>query len=46
MSAKWVPLEEALKHNRSVIARQPASMGLSIHRETLVLERVASALAG
>ncbi len=45
MSAKWVSLEDALNHNRDVISRQPASMGLSIHRETLVLERVASMLA-
>lgn len=43
MAARWVSLEEALRHNRSVIARKPATMGLSIHRETLVLERVASA---
>ncbi|MFC7366847.1 MULTISPECIES: NUDIX domain-containing protein [Vreelandella] len=46
MAAKWVSLEDALHHNRDVISRQPASMGISIHRETLVLERVASALAG
>ncbi|WP_404473565.1 NUDIX domain-containing protein [Vreelandella venusta] len=43
MAAKWVSVEEALRHNRSVIARRPSSMGLSIHRETLVLERVAMA---
>ncbi|MDR5897654.1 NUDIX domain-containing protein [Halomonas vilamensis] len=44
MAAAWVTLEEALSHNRGVIKRRPASMGLSIQRETLVMERVASAL--
>lgn len=44
MSAAWVSLEDALTHNRSVIQRRPSKMGISIHRETLVLERVAKAL--
>ena len=41
MSVSWVTLEEALSHNRSVIQRRPSTMGLSIQRETLVLEHVA-----
>ncbi|TVP49565.1 MAG: NUDIX domain-containing protein [Halomonas sp.] len=45
MSAAWVSLEDALAHNRHVIQQRPAKMGISIHRETLVLERVARALA-
>ncbi|MBT2771604.1 NUDIX domain-containing protein [Halomonas sp. ISL-60] len=44
MSAAWVSLEDALAHNRGVIQRRPSKMGISIHRETLVLERVAKAL--
>lgn len=44
MSAAWVSLDEALAHNRGVIQRRPSKMGISIHRETLVLERVAMAL--
>ena len=41
MSARWVTLKDALNHNRSVIQRRPSTMGLSIQRETLVLEHVA-----
>ncbi|AQU81586.1 MAG: NUDIX domain-containing protein [Halomonas sp.] len=44
MAAQWVSLEDALRHNRSVMASKPATMGFSIHRETLVLERVAATL--
>lgn len=44
MSAVWVTLGEALSHNRDVIQRRPSKMGLSIQRETLVLEHVAKAL--
>lgn len=40
MSAQWVTLDDALRHNRKVIAAQPASMGISIQRETCLLELV------
>lgn len=45
MSAAWVSLDDALEHNRNVIASRPSTMGLSIHRETMVLERVATAMS-
>lgn len=45
MKPLWLTLDEAIKHNHKVIQAQPDSMGLSIHRETLVLERVAEELA-
>lgn len=38
----WVDLNEAIRHNRQVMADQEASMGFSIERETLVLELLAS----
>lgn len=41
MAPCWVRLEEAIEHNRRVIAAREASMGLSIHRETRMLEHVA-----
>lgn len=44
MSADWIRIDEALRHNRSILKNRPSSMGLSIHRETLVLERVANEL--
>lgn len=44
MAVQWIGVEEALRHNRAVMANQPPSMGLSIGRETLVLERVAEEL--
>ncbi|TCT12896.1 ADP-ribose pyrophosphatase YjhB (NUDIX family) [Natranaerovirga pectinivora] len=40
MSAVWIEIEEAIKHNKEVMANQEESMGLSIERETLVLELV------
>lgn len=45
MAAAWVTLDDALAHNRSVVQRRSSKMGISIHRETLVLEHVAKALA-
>ena len=44
MAVQWIGVDEAIRHNRAVMAKQPASMGLSIGRETLVLERVAEEL--
>ncbi len=44
MRPLWVDLHTALKHNRAVMQRQEATMGMSIQRETLVLELVAKEL--
>jgi len=44
MSCVWIDIHEAIKHNREVIAKQEASMGFSIERETLTLELVAQEL--
>jgi hypothetical protein len=38
MRPVWVDLNEAIAHNREVMRRQEPSMGLSIHRETFMLE--------
>lgn len=40
----WVNIHDAIAHNREVIAAKEDSMGLSIERETLVLELVAKEL--
>lgn len=44
MSAVWVDIHEAIRHNRQVIANREASMGFSIERETIVLELIAAEL--
>lgn len=41
MVPRWVPIAEAIAHNRGVMAAKEASMGLSILRETRMLEHVA-----
>ncbi|MFN6980295.1 MAG: NUDIX hydrolase [Brevundimonas sp.] len=41
----WVDLDEALAHNRGVMQRLEATMGLSIQRETFMLEELAADLA-
>lgn len=41
MEPRWVRLDEAIDHNRGVMAAREASMGLSILRETRMLEHVA-----
>jgi len=40
MRPLWVSLDEAIQHNRAVMQRQESTMGLSIQRETLMLEHV------
>ena len=40
MRPLWVGLEEAIAHNRGVMQRREQTMGLSIQRETLMLEHV------
>lgn len=36
----WVPLKEALEHNQRIIKESPTSMGLSIERETYLLNLI------
>lgn len=36
----WTTLEEAIQHNYSVLKAKPDSMGLSIQRDTFILEQV------
>ena len=43
MKALWINIHQAIAHNREVIANSPKK-GLSIERETWLLERVASQL--
>lgn len=45
MRPVWVDLDEAIVHNRGVIQRREATMGLSIQRETFMLEELANHLA-
>jgi len=40
----WIPVQEALSHNRAVMARREKTMGLSIQRETFMLESLAKSL--
>jgi 8-oxo-dGTP pyrophosphatase MutT (NUDIX family) len=46
MEARWIPILQAIAHNTQVMAEQQAAMGLSIHRETLMLRQVAKELLG
>ena len=41
----WIELDAALAHNRRVLGDKPASMGLSIGRETWMLAHVLESLA-
>ncbi|WP_319372017.1 NUDIX domain-containing protein [uncultured Ilyobacter sp.] len=42
MSAQWIDIHEAIAHNRDVMSKKDEKMGLSIERETHVLELIAS----
>ncbi|MDR6990448.1 NUDIX domain-containing protein [Luteimonas sp. 3794] len=42
MRPVWVDLQAAIAHNRAVLQRADLRMGLSIHRETFMLEHVAA----
>jgi len=44
MSSVWIDIHEAIRHNKEVIANQESTMGLSIERETIVLELVVQEL--
>ncbi|WP_458460848.1 NUDIX domain-containing protein [Paenibacillus sp.] len=44
MTAVWIDIHEAIRHNRQVIANQESSMGFSVERETIVLELIAKEL--
>lgn len=41
MRPVWIPVVEAMEHNRQVMSRQEKSMGQSIQRETFMLEQIA-----
>ncbi|SFC12908.1 NUDIX domain-containing protein [Marinospirillum celere] len=44
MRPLWVPISDAVKHNRQVMARKEKTMGQSIQRETFMLERISKEL--
>jgi len=44
MKPVWMPVSEAVNHNRQVMARQEQTMGQSIQRETFMLEKIADEL--
>jgi 8-oxo-dGTP pyrophosphatase MutT (NUDIX family) len=44
MTAHWIDIHEAIAHNKDVMANKDEKMGLSIGRETYVLELVAAEL--
>lgn len=44
MRPVWVELDEAIAHNRGVMQRREATMGLSIQRETFMLEELVNDL--
>lgn len=44
MKPVWIDIYEAIEHNKQVMANQEASMGISIERETFVLERIVEEL--
>jgi 8-oxo-dGTP pyrophosphatase MutT (NUDIX family) len=46
MRPLWVSVEDALRHNKAVMGRKEKSMGLSIQRETFMLEQVIEAFLG
>jgi 8-oxo-dGTP pyrophosphatase MutT (NUDIX family) len=43
MVPHWTNIHQAIAHNEHVLAANPASIGLSIHRETYMLKHVAHA---
>ncbi|WP_245298967.1 NUDIX domain-containing protein [Pseudotabrizicola sediminis] len=45
MRPVWVDMDEAIAHNRGVMQRLEATMGLSILRETFMLEELSNDLA-
>lgn len=44
MTPIWVDINDAIKHNENVMANKESSMGMSIHRETFILQLIASEL--
>lgn len=44
MSAKWINIHEAIKHNREIISSKNKKMGLSIEIETYVLDLIVKEL--
>jgi len=41
MAPEWINIHDAIRHNESVLRDKPPSMGMSIYRETLMLQYVA-----
>jgi 8-oxo-dGTP pyrophosphatase MutT (NUDIX family) len=41
MVPRWININEAIAHNESLLRDKPVNMGMSIHRETLMLRYVA-----
>ncbi|MDP4536304.1 NUDIX domain-containing protein [Alkalimonas collagenimarina] len=46
MRPLWVPVAEAIQHNQQVMQHQTNSMGLSIVRETFLLQQIEQELLG
>lgn len=46
MNVHWVDINEAILHNQGVMAKRAENMGISVHRETQVLQQVANELMG
>lgn len=46
MRPLWVPVAEAIQHNQQVMQQQANSMGLSIVRETFLLQQIEQELLG
>jgi ADP-ribose pyrophosphatase YjhB (NUDIX family) len=44
MVPQWTNIRHAIAHNEQVLAQKASTMGLSIHRETLMLKQVADEL--
>lgn len=44
MRPVWIPVSEALDHNRQVMSRRDKAMGQSIQRETFMLEEISREL--
>lgn len=44
MESVWIDIHKAISHNRKVIENQESSMGLSIERETFILEHIVNEL--
>lgn len=46
MVPRWIGIADAIAHNEAVLQGKPSHMGMSIHRETLMLKYVAEKVLG